>query len=114
ESNNEANPVVAGVAGHDAVVVVRVPLDFAERLLSAGGAAAEVSMFGETSLVAADHQLGRLGHDMDRAVGPVQDLLRVSLAEVHLVARVTRVRTDRRVPARESGGHLCVSNRPGK
>ena len=44
QSIDQVDPIVRGIAGNNAVVVGRIALRFAERLLSAGRAAAEVRL----------------------------------------------------------------------
>ena len=91
-----ADAVVRRIAGDDAVVVVRVALRLGHRLVAAGRAADEVRRVGEPALRVADDQLRRVGHHVDRAVGPVDHFLRMALPELHVVAGVAGVGARRR------------------
>ena len=64
------------IAGDDAVVVGREALRFHHRLVAAGRAAVEVGAIGKPAGVVADDQLARFGHQVNRAIRPVDDLLR--------------------------------------
>ena len=113
ESERLPNAVVRRIAGDDPVVVFGKALRFGQRFVPAARAAVEVRVLGKSTGMIADDQSGGFSRHMQRAPRPVDQLFRMTLRELHVVARVAGVGARRRIAATQSGGHGGVGNRPG-
>ena len=111
ESEGLADPVVRRIAGDDAVVVVGKALRLGERLMPAARAADEVRVIGKAAGMVAHDQPGGFGHHVNRAIGPVDNLLGMALTELHVVAGVAGIGAGGGVAAAERGRQRGVADR---
>ena len=113
-TRHEMDPVVSRVARDEAVIVGWKSLRLRQRLLSSRGAAGEVGVLRQATIVVAHDQFGRLGHDVDRPKRPVIDFVRVADAEGQIVRYMSGVRARSGVAAVQRIGHRRVTQRSGK
>src|SRR4051812_33813991 len=81
--------------------------------MAACGAAAEIGMFGKTTIVGANHQLRGFRHHVDRAPAPVVDLAWMADGEFQVIARMTGIGAGGGVAVGESLLHDCEIQRSG-
>src|SRR5580658_9218285 len=86
-AGHEVGPIIGGVAGDDAVVILRIALSFGERLLAAIRAPVEIRMLRRRSIERANDSFACFSGDVDAAMRVIDDLIHASLRPMAVIVR---------------------------